>query len=356
MRYILKQFLYLSLFSLLCIFPAAANADYGYDPGDVDDDRYTESCVFEDLDEKRNICIQFDTTEGRHQPACAQICTLPRYNNCKIQDCGAGFTRTQARPAGNYTPARISPIVSGRVFQSAPIKALHCRAELETQNCSLRGGTLPDGYNDACKTKFADCLAGRVAKPEDNFKTKDDCEVFMTAQSDSSLVPECPEIGAPLGSGEDAPLNTVSRQECLQKNHQACVQTCPECRGDVGGKPVRGAPTNYDGPIPDCAFSYSGCRNVNDLVQLLINAARILFGVIGTIALAFFIYGGVTIILSFGSPDKVKKGKSILGAAVIGIAISFSAYMLVGFILDTLGVSKEFDFRKVTDALTSWFV
>ena len=99
-------------------------------------------------------------------------------------------------------------------------------------------------------------------------------------------------------------------------------------------------------PLPPCAYTGS-CRNVNDLLQLLVNAGKFALGLVGSVALVFFVYGGFTMVMSMGSPEKVKKGRDILVAAVIGIIIAFSAYAIVNFVLDALGVSS--DFRVVND-------
>lgn len=100
-------------------------------------------------------------------------------------------------------------------------------------------------------------------------------------------------------------------------------------------------PPGYNGAIPDCAFSGS-CRDSNDLVQVFINQGKNIFGFIGMIALAAFIYGGFLMVFSFGSADKVKQGRDVMVAAVVGIIIVFSAYLIVAFILSALGVSDEF--------------
>lgn len=89
------------------------------------------------------------------------------------------------------------------------------------------------------------------------------------------------------------------------------------------------------GFLPDCAYA-GNCRSVSDFLSVFISIAREAFKYIGSIAFLMFVYGGITIVLSFGSPDKVQKGKQILVAAVIGIAISFSAFILVDFLLKTL--------------------
>lgn len=104
-------------------------------------------------------------------------------------------------------------------------------------------------------------------------------------------------------------------------------------------------PTNYDGPIPECAFSGT-CRNTNDLVQVLIDQGKMIFGLIGMVALAAFVYGGFLMVFSFGASDKVQQGKDVMVAAVVGIVIVFTAYLAVNFILNALGVSPEFQAIK----------
>ena len=100
-------------------------------------------------------------------------------------------------------------------------------------------------------------------------------------------------------------------------------------------------PDDYVGALPDCAFDGS-CRKVSDLVQLIVNFGAGMFAIMGSFAFAFFVYGGFTMIVSMGNAEKQKKGMQILVAAVIGIVIAFSAYMLIQFMLDALGVAPEF--------------
>lgn len=89
------------------------------------------------------------------------------------------------------------------------------------------------------------------------------------------------------------------------------------------------------GFLPACAYA-GNCRSISDFLSVLISIAKEAFKYIGSIAFLMFIYGGITVILSFGNAEKVQKGKQILVAAVVGIAISFSAFLLVDFLLDTL--------------------
>ncbi|PLX26579.1 hypothetical protein C0581_04065 [Candidatus Parcubacteria bacterium] len=102
-----------------------------------------------------------------------------------------------------------------------------------------------------------------------------------------------------------------------------------------------GVPPGYQGPLPDCAFS-GECRNINDLLQLFINYGEGIFAIIAGFAFAFFVYGGFLMIFSFGNAERVKKGQQVLIAAVVGLVIVFSAYIMVDFLLDALGVDSTF--------------
>ncbi len=104
-------------------------------------------------------------------------------------------------------------------------------------------------------------------------------------------------------------------------------------------------PDGYEGPLPECAFDGS-CADVNKLLELVINIGKWFFSIIGSLAFVFFVYGGFTMILSFGSAEKFKKGQQVLVAAVIGMIIAFGAYALVNFLLTSLGVSDSFIFVK----------
>lgn len=97
----------------------------------------------------------------------------------------------------------------------------------------------------------------------------------------------------------------------------------------------------WQGAMPTCAFSGT-CRDVNKLVELIVNFGAGMFAIMGSFAFAFFVYGGFTMIVSMGNAEKQKKGQQILVAAVIGLVIAFSAFTLIKFMLDAVGVAPEF--------------
>jgi hypothetical protein len=68
-------------------------------------------------------------------------------------------------------------------------------------------------------------------------------------------------------------------------------------------------------------------------IGIIINS---ILGLVGSIALLMFIYGGLTWMTSSGNPEKVKKGRDIILWSAIGLLVIFSAYGLTRFILATV--------------------
>lgn len=87
------------------------------------------------------------------------------------------------------------------------------------------------------------------------------------------------------------------------------------------------------------AKTYCGNYAVNDFITLAINVARWILGIVGSLSLAMFIYGGFMFLISAGSADSVGKAKQIITAAVIGLIIVFSSYLIIKFTLDSMGVN-----------------
>ncbi len=77
-----------------------------------------------------------------------------------------------------------------------------------------------------------------------------------------------------------------------------------------------------------------GCRtegdcSVCDMVQIAINVGIFLQGIVGSIILLFFVYGGLVWLTSGGDSGKVKKGRDIFINSIIGFMIVVLAYFVV---------------------------
>lgn len=72
-------------------------------------------------------------------------------------------------------------------------------------------------------------------------------------------------------------------------------------------------------------------------VQYLIGRIiSVMMGLVGSVALLMFVYGGFLWMTAAGNEDRVKKGKDVLLWAVAGLFIIFTSYILVYFVLGSL--------------------
>ena len=85
----------------------------------------------------------------------------------------------------------------------------------------------------------------------------------------------------------------------------------------------------------------TGDCSLNNIVQVGVNATQILLGLSGSVALLFFIYGGVTFLISGGSAEKVTKGKTIITNAIIGLVLIFISFTIIQFSMEALGYTKS---------------
>jgi len=77
-------------------------------------------------------------------------------------------------------------------------------------------------------------------------------------------------------------------------------------------------------------------ENPTTIPSLLGKIIKNILGIIGSLALVMFIYGGAVWMLSAGNQEQVTKGKNILIWATLGIVVIFSAYALVKFVLGAM--------------------
>lgn len=88
------------------------------------------------------------------------------------------------------------------------------------------------------------------------------------------------------------------------------------------------------------AYEY-GSYSLNDIMGIIIGASKWILGIVGSLALLMFIYGGFMFLISAGSSDKIGQAQKILVAAVIGLIIVFSSYMIIRFVSQAIGVDWQ---------------
>jgi hypothetical protein len=86
-----------------------------------------------------------------------------------------------------------------------------------------------------------------------------------------------------------------------------------------------GTPVSLDNPL--------GVSTFQQLIGKIISA---ILGVLGSVALLMFIWGGLVWMMAGGNEKKIAQGRDILMWAAIGLVIIFSSYAAVRFILGNI--------------------
>ena len=72
-----------------------------------------------------------------------------------------------------------------------------------------------------------------------------------------------------------------------------------------------------------------------DIINAIIPVVFILAGII---LLFILVFGGFTIFVSAGNPEKIKKGTGMITSALIGFLIIFAAYWIIELLQITFGI------------------
>lgn len=76
--------------------------------------------------------------------------------------------------------------------------------------------------------------------------------------------------------------------------------------------------------------------NLSDPRLIIGQAIRVSLGIIGSLALILFIYGGMIWMMSSGNTEMITKGRNTLLWAVIGLIVVFGSYTIINFVLQNL--------------------
>jgi len=99
------------------------------------------------------------------------------------------------------------------------------------------------------------------------------------------------------------------------------------------------------GIVPDEGKKATGNYELNDFVKIGINVTKWILGIVGSLALLMFVYGGLMMILAGvstraegGKDKKINIGKDAIENAIIGLVIVFTAYMIIGFVFSAFDI------------------
>lgn len=90
-------------------------------------------------------------------------------------------------------------------------------------------------------------------------------------------------------------------------------------------------------------LSASGLQPVHPAI-IVANIIRVVLGLLGVIFLVLVLYAGFRWMASAGNEDQIGKAKKTLAAAIIGLVIVLSAFLITAFVIS-----------QITDATVDYF-
>ncbi len=75
---------------------------------------------------------------------------------------------------------------------------------------------------------------------------------------------------------------------------------------------------------------------VNTIPELVAKVLSAVIGLIGILAVASFVYGGILYLTSAGNEEQSNKAKKVLGYSVMGLIVSILSYVIVNTVINII--------------------
>lgn len=91
-------------------------------------------------------------------------------------------------------------------------------------------------------------------------------------------------------------------------------------------------------------------NSLKGFMQAALAVSDWILGIVGSLSLLMFIYGGVMFIISGGSSQRVEQGKQIIIGSIIGLTIVFASYTIIRFVFTAAGLDWKgtSEFKDIT--------
>lgn len=103
--------------------------------------------------------------------------------------------------------------------------------------------------------------------------------------------------------------------------------------------------------LPFC--TYTGNCQTCDFAELFINLANYGFTMIGGVALFMFVIGGIYLVMGGSNTESLTRGKQIITAAIVGMIIVLSAFLIVNFVVTAIAGSENINLSN--DKEQPWY-
>lgn len=99
----------------------------------------------------------------------------------------------------------------------------------------------------------------------------------------------------------------------------------------------------------DCV-QYGNCQ-LEDIALGFVEVINWMLGIIGSVSLLYFIWGGIQWLTSMGRSNRVQRGKEIMLNTIFALLITFTSYLLLNFFVNDIliGDAGDQDFKVVSE-------
>lgn len=91
---------------------------------------------------------------------------------------------------------------------------------------------------------------------------------------------------------------------------------------------------------PGAGVNLKNPIKVNSPQQLIGQVINSVLGIVGSIALLMFIWGGFLWMTAAGNDEKIQQGKKTLTWSALGLVVIFSSYALVSYLIKNIVAGK----------------
>lgn len=147
--------------------------------------------------------------------------------------------------------------------------------------------------------------------------------------------------------------NEVGPSSCLNITEQGACTLNPECTwGDVNAP----APSGPAIPVPGGSntgntkeiIELKNPLSTTSIPQIVGNAVQVAMGILGSLALVVFVYGGFRWLTAAGNSESIEAGTGAMVWATIGIFIIFSSYAILELVFRAIGAQNNGSTGNVT--------
>ncbi len=220
---------------------------------------------------------------------------------------------------------------AGAAWDSAYfLSGLSCNA-IATQDLANYGWLDWEGGKNTCKQEKYYCLCKK-----DHSVCESKTYPYLDKTLDDTTKPQGCNFDLAGKTGKDGADSWICEYASAPANLSPTDNACAHLVTPKIGK------EDYDPfPFELAAIQAMGLKlkktSANSTQELLGMGMKALMGILGSIALGMFVYGGFLIMASGGNAEKSGKGTQILVWSGLGVIIILSSYMFVKFVLEIIG-------------------